>query len=433
MLIKGGKIVSSNSLSVADVRVRGERVLEVRRSLRRESGETVIDAKGLFVLPGMVDSHVHFRDFKDVMKEDWFSGSAAALAGGVTSVIEMPNSSLPTVSEDALNAKRLVASKKALCDYGFFFGATPSNQDASHRAQHETDVAGLKVFMGASTGRLLVHAFGDLYSHFSKYGKPIAVHAEDHECLEYFANRLGESHSKQRDPLCADLAVKKALALAHNTRTKLHVCHVTTREDVLQVQEARKRGVSVTCEVTPHHLFLDETNEKSLGAFSKVNPPLRSKKNRFALWDFLNRGAIDTLATDHAPHLKTEKARDVSEAPAGVPGLDTALPLMLNAVNEKKLSLPDVVRLYSFNPARLFGVSGAGSIAKGSRADLVLVDMTKSHEVLDGNLFTKCGWSPFEGWKLKGRVEKTWVRGQLAFDEGSIVARLPFGKPLSFG
>ncbi len=436
MIIRGGSVVTEKEVLTADVQVKEEKIVKIAHSIRPHSGENVIDALGLFLLPGMADAHVHFRDFKDVFKEDWLSGTSAALAGGVTSVIEMPNSSLPTISREALEAKRMVAAKKALCDYAFFFGATEQNHEEVQRVQHEKDVAGLKVYMGPSTGPLHVQDFGALYRHFAAFKKPSVVHAEDGDCLSYFSPSLPqtiENHSRLRNPLCAELAISKALLVAARTKTRLHFAHVSSPEEVALVAQAKREGLPVTCEVSPHHLFLDETHLKTLGNKAKVNPPLRSKRQRLALWEELKKGRIDCLATDHAPHLSEEKALDYADAPSGMPGLDTALPLLLNAVNEKQLELVDVARLYSYSPAKIFGLKKKGKIAVGMDADLVLVNLKKPQEILDGNLFTKCGWSAFEGWKLKGRIESVFVRGQLAFEEGHIVARLPFGKPLSLG
>ncbi|MFH1106356.1 MAG: dihydroorotase family protein [Candidatus Micrarchaeota archaeon] len=436
MIIRGGKAVIEGRAVPADISVSGGKITKIGKSLPCHSGETVVNAAGLYVLPGMVDAHVHFRDFKDSYKEDWFSGSSAALAGGVTSVMEMPNSPLPTTSHAALEAKKKVAAAKSFCDYAFFFGATPSNAGEAARSASDSSVAGLKVYMGPSTGGLDAGAFASLYDHFHAFRKPIAVHAESGDCLKYFSDKFEKTaanHSKIRDELCAQLAVSAAIDVAERTKARLHVCHVSTEEELNLIAEARNEGVRVTCEATPHHLFLSGADAARLGNFAKVNPPLRGKTHVAALWGALRNGTVDIVATDHAPHTADEKLKRYSEAPAGMPGLETALPLLLTAVNDRRLSLPDVVRLYSSRPAEIYGIRHKGRIAEGLDADLVLVDLKKEWTLRGDSLFTKCRWTAFERMRVKGKVARVFLRGEQAFDGGSITARRASGRPLRTG
>ncbi|MFH1199514.1 MAG: dihydroorotase family protein, partial [Candidatus Micrarchaeota archaeon] len=399
MLIRGGSAVVGGRIVLADVLVEGGKIAKVGKSIPAHSGVPTVDATGLFVLPGMVDAHVHLRDFKESYKEDWFSGTSAALAGGVTSVIDMPNNSLPTTSHPALEAKAQVAAKKALCDYAFFFGATPGNAGEAARAANDHHVAGLKLYMGPSTGNLDAGGFESLYSHFRAFRKPIAVHAESGDCLQYFSGKFEKTvanHSKLRDELCAELAVSAALDIAARTKARLHVCHVSTMQELTLIADAKREGINVTCEATPHHLFLCDSDAARLGNFAKVNPPLRAKAHAAALWKAIADGTVDIIATDHAPHSSEEKLKSYSDAPSGMPGLETALPLLLTAVNENKISLPDVVRIYSSKPAQIYGLHGKGQLAEGFDADLVLVDLKKEWQIRGEALFTKCRWSAFE-------------------------------------
>ncbi len=432
MIIRGGKAVVDGRIVQADIQVKDGKTARIAKSIPAH-GSKIIDASNLFVLPGMLDCHAHFRDFKESYKEDWFSGSSAALAGGVTSVLEMPNSSLPTTSHAALEAKKKVAAAKALCDYAFFFGATPHNAGEAARAASDHSIAGLKLYMGESTGNLDAGDFASVFSHFRAFRKPIAVHAESGECLKYFSGKHEKTlanHARIRDDLCAQLAVSTAIDVAERTGAKLHVCHVTTAEEIELIAEAKREGIRVTCEASPHHLFLSEADASRLGNFAKVNPPLRSKKHVAALWDAVSSGVVDIVATDHAPHSVEEKMRHYPEAPSGMPGLETAIPLLLTAVNEKKLSLVDVVRLYSLRPAEIYGIKNKGAIAAGNDADLVLVDLKKEWVVRGDAMFTKCRWSAFERMKLKGRVARVFLRGEEAFDGEHVVAKVGGGAPL---
>ncbi|MFH1199535.1 MAG: dihydroorotase family protein [Candidatus Micrarchaeota archaeon] len=436
MLIRGGSAVVGGRIVEADILVEGGKIAKVGKSLSAHSGAPIVDATGLFILPGMVDAHVHLRDFKESYKEDWFSGTSSALAGGVTSVLDMPNNSLPTTSHQALEAKELVAAKKALCDYAFFFGATPDNAGEAARSASDHRVAGLKLYMGPSTGNLDAGGFASVFAHFASFKKPIAVHAENGDCLQYFSDKFDKTaanHSRLRDELCAQLAVSTALDIAERTKARLHVCHVSTAEELELIADAKREGVNVTCEATPHHLFLSDSDAARLGNFAKVNPPLRNKQHVAALWDGLRKGVVDIIATDHAPHSSEEKLKSYSDAPSGMPGLETALPLLLTAVNEKRLSLPDVVRLYSTRPADIYRLHGKGQIAEGFDADMVLVDLKKEWQIRGEALFTKCRWTAFERKAVKGRVLRVFVRGEEAFDGEHITARQASGRPIRVG
>ncbi len=410
VLISGGTIVAGENVFVGDVLVEGERIAAVGTGLDDLAAQ-VVDATGLVVLPGLIDGHVHLREPGATHKEDWYTGTCAALAGGVTTVLAMPNTNPPLTDAVTLAHTLALAEKRAVCDFGLWLGATPGNADT---APHVAGVVGLKLYMSSATGDLLVADPARQHIHFSRYPRHrlLAVHAEDEGAVRYFATQ-GQRHP----PLCAALAVTRALVLAEALNRRLHVCHVSTAQELAFICMAKARGVSVTCEVTPHHLFLTKEDETRLGSLAMMNPPLRTRQDVAALWASL--GTVDAIASDHAPHTLAEKRSP--DPPPGVPGLETTLPLLLDAVNDGRLTLPEVVRLTASGPARVFGLADKGHIAPGYDADLTLVRLEAEH-TLDEPWFTRCGWSPFAGRRVRGRVERVWLRGREVFAGGQVVA-----------
>lgn len=424
-LMRGGRIVTPEGVFEGDILVKGERIAQVGREIEAPEAE-VVDAKGLFVLPGLIDAHVHLRDPGLTHKEDFYTGSCAALAGGVTTVLDMP-SSLPLVtSGETLALKQKVAGQKAVVDYGFFLGATKGNVGSTAQVE---GVVGLKMFMGGAEGELLVDDFAHQYEHFRGFpaDEVVAIHAEDAEALEYFTDLYpGGAHAARRPPICAGLAVARALVMAESRGRRLHICHMSTRIELELIEAVRKRGAKVSCEITPHHLFLTQEDGRRLGNLGKMNPPLRSRAEVEWLWENLDR--IDIIASDHAPHTLKEKGGE--QAPSGVPGLETMLPLLLMAVNEGRLDWEELARLTSANPARLFRLKGKGRIQAGYDADLVLVAPNEEWR-LGESLYTKCGWSPFTGWQVQGRVKVVFLRGREALQEGQILVEGGFGRQVS--
>lgn len=346
-------------------------------------------------LPGLIDAHVHLRDPGATHKEDFYTGTCAALAGGVVAVVDMPNNPSPTTSLRALKKKQKLVAKKAVCDYGFYFGASNKNWRVDKAAFDKT--FGLKIYMDHTTGPLLIENLQILENHFRAWPKekPILVHAEN-----------------------ATLAKAIGLALAY--RKWLHVCHVSQASELQLIKEAKKAGGKVTCEVTPHHLFLTKRDEKRLGSLAKMRPPLRTKKDQQALWQGINSGLIDYLASDHAPHTMAEKRS--SRPPNGVPGLETFLPLMLTAIKQKRLSLKKFIRLASLNPAKLLGVN--------LKSSWIEADLNKVWTIKNKDLKTKCGWSPFDGFKVKGKLIRVFIRGKKVFEDSQILVKEGFGRGL---
>ena len=368
-------------------------------------GEEVIDGKGLFALPGLIDPHVHLRDPGLTHKEDFRSGTRAALAGGFTTVLDMPNTRPPTTSAAALKKKAEIAKKKAVCDYGFHFGATKNNFGEVKKATPGS----LKLCMGETTGNLLVDDIYSIWKHFVNFPgeKPIIIHAEDEETL-----RAMEKMKAGRADAAERIAVEKARMLAEQANRAVYFAHTTTFE---AVRLAKIWGKSLM-EVTPHHLFLsEEKDRKRLGKFARVYPPLRSEAERRELWGALYN--VDTVGSDHAPHTPEEKKGGA----AGFPGLETSVALFLDAYNKGMVELPWIINRMAENPARIFGLRNKGRIGKGYDGDITLVDLDEAWTVDPSRFESKCGWSPYEGFKLRGRVNKVILRGNLVVDNAEIV------------
>ncbi len=430
MLIRNGVAILMDGPVRLDIHIRSEKIVEMAENLEPEREEQVVDASGLFVLPGFIDSHVHFRDPGATQKEDFLSGTQAALAGGVTTILDMPNTQPSTDSREHLATKAALAAAKAVVDYGLYLGATDTNVEEV--ASLAGEAAALKLYMGSSTGSLLVTEFSPIYRHFSTFphSKPIVVHAEDEQSLKYFGSLGLTDHNQSRPPVSAQIALSRALAIAEKTDRVLHVAHVTTERELELIQEAKRKGVRVTCEVTPLHLFLNEQDQQRLGNFGKVNPPLRSEKDQRALWHHLDR--VDTIATDHAPHTREEKNQPYEKAPSGMPGVQTMLPLLLTAASEGKITLEQIVERCVVHPARIFGLHTKGALEIGKDADVVLVNPEQDYEITNEQMLSKCGWTPFAGKKVKGKVEQVFVRGTLAYEHDTCLAKPGNGRSVCY-
>lgn len=417
-LIQGGRVVTPQGVLDVSVLIQGEWIVAVAPDIAPDSAE-VIDARGRFVLPGVIDAHVHLRQPGAEHKEDFDSGTAAALAGGVTTVLDMPNSPVATTSVSALADKAALAASLARCDFGLYIGATGDNADEAGAA---TDAVGLKLYMGSSTGNLLVADLKAQHRHFVAYpsARPLAVHAEDEEAVQAF------SRGERRPPTCAELAVGRAIALARATGRRLHVCHVSTGVEAELIALARRQGLAVTFEASPHHLFLTREDAARLGPLGMMNPPLRSREDVEALWGHL--GAVDMVASDHAPHTLEEKRS--ATPPAGVPGVETMLPLLFDAALAGRLTLPRLATLLAAGPASVFRLPYKGQIAPGYHADLVIID-PEAATVLGERVHSRCGWTPFAGRSVRGRIERVLLRGADAYAGGEVLAEPGWGRLVS--
>ncbi|HKP98450.1 MAG TPA: dihydroorotase [Fibrobacteria bacterium] len=418
-LIRNATVMTPQGPAAADVLVENGVIRSVGASLKAP-GAVVLDAKGLTLIPGAIDPQVHFREPGMEWKEDLASGSRAAAAGGVTGFLEMPNTSPPTVTAELMEAKKKIAASKCLVNYNFFIGATPENMAELLAVKN---VCGIKVFMGASTGSLLVDKLADLDRIFSQGRRLIAVHAEDEALIRENKSRYTgltnvADHALIRSPEVALRATRTAVELSRKYRRRLHILHMTTQEEA-EFLAREKPGLPVSAEVCPQHFLLSAPEcYDNLGTYAQMNPPLREKRHGEALWHALKTGIIDCIATDHAPHTREEKDKGFPHAPSGMPGVETSLPLMLNRVNQGLCTLAEVVRWMCENPARLYGLKNKGRIEPGYDADLVLVDMAREKTIENGKLQTKVNWSPYNGWKTKGWPVATLVRGNVVYREG---------------
>ncbi len=422
LLIRNGIVVTPDEIARRDILIEGETIRQVAPEIV-DADAPRIDADGFYILPGLIDAHVHLRDPGATHKEDFATGTRAALAGGVTTVLDMPNNPQPTTTQQAMEEKRRIARDRAFCDFGLYVGATADNWKLGIK---DWGAVGVKIYLGASTGDLLVTDFDSTYRHFSaSHHLPIVVHAEDNDALKFFSH-LAARHSAKRPPIAASIAVARALAIAEATGRQLHIAHLSTAAELELVRDARARRVNVTCEMTPQHIFLSTDDEERLGAFGVVNPPLRSPEDVRALWQGLAQ--CDLIATDHAPHTLAEKQS--TQPPSGMPGLETMLPLLLNATNEKRLTLQDIARLTARNPARVFHLARKGEIAPGYDGDFVFVRLDEQH-VLQKPWQCKCNWSPFEGWQVRGKIARVFLRGREVIRDGQIVAQSGYGKEVA--
>jgi len=432
LLFKGATVVNQDGASEADIGVRDGRIAAIGSIKKKQSGETV-DVSGLHILPGVIDTQVHFREPGFEHKEDLESGSRSAVLGGVTAVFEMPNTRPATTSAEALADKVSRATGRMFCDFAFFVGATRDNVDRLATLELLPGAAGVKVFMGSSTGDLMVDDEETLARVLATIRRRAAFHAEDEARLKARLSHRREgdpsSHSEWRDPQAALMATTRLLRMASASGKRVHVLHVSTAEEMELL--ARHKDIA-SVEVTPQHLTLAATEAyKALGTLAQMNPPLRDRAHQERLWWGLREGVVDVLGSDHAPHTLEEKAKSYPATPSGMPGVQTLVPVMLDHVNEGRLSLARFVDLTSAGPQRLFGIAGKGRIAVGYDADLTIVDL-KAKRVIDNPwIGSKCGWTPFAGRKVKGFPVGTVVRGRRAMWEGELGE--PGGKPVRFG
>lgn len=422
---------SDGTTIAADVACEDGRIVRVEPAISGEARET-IDAAGALLMPGVIDPHVHFREPGKEYKEDLASGSRAAARGGVTSFLEMPNTEPATTNQAALDEKLARAAVSSVVNYGFFIGATPDNLGDINTAG---PVAGIKIFMGCSTGNLLVHKDQDLERIFANGERLIVVHAEDeariHARKQEFADRRdAAAHSLIRDNQCALRASERALAFSKKYRRPLHILHVSTREEVELLR--RDKPAWVRAEAIPNHLFLNDSDYERQGGRVQMNPPIRTRIDNVALWSALHDGVIDFMGTDHAPHTLAEKDLPFPQTPSGMPGVETALPLMLTQMRAGQCTLREILRWMCSGPAQAYRIPNKGEIREGFDADLTLVDLERKKTVRNEDLFTKCRWSPYAGRELTGWPLYTIVGGDVVFARGLIRPQVR-GRALEFG
>ena len=421
ILIKNARCVSSQGIITQDVLLESGKISKLGKIADRYA-EEIIDAGHLFLIPGALDPQVHFRDPGLTWKEDLRTGSMAAAAGGVTSFFDMPNTKPSTITIEAMAERKRVAAEKCVVNFNFFIGATNTNLDVLNKVEN---VPGIKIFMGSSTGDLLVSAVKDLDEIFGNGSRLIAVHAEDDDIINaaqatYKNSTDFNHHQFVRPPEAALKATMLAVELAIKYQRRLHILHMTTLDEVRYLEIQKSKG-PISAEVCPQHLVLSAPSVyNKLGAYAQMNPPIRDITHSEALWNGLVNGIIDCIATDHAPHTHEEKAKPFGEAPSGMPGVETSLPLMLDRANRGMCKVEDVVKWMCEKPVELYKVQNKGYIREGFDADLVLVDMEKQKTIENGKLMTKVNWSPYHGWTTQGWPVMTIVNGNVVFNEGAI-------------
>lgn len=428
--LAGGTVHLPGGPAAQDLWVRDGRVAQIGG--QGDAG-AVIDCTGLDVLPGVIDTQVHFREPGLVHKEDLESGSRAAVLGGVTAVFEMPNTNPNTDSVEAIADKLARAKDRMWCDHAFYVGATAANAEQLGELERLPGTAGVKIFMGSSTGNLLVDDDSNLLRVLRSGHRRVAIHAEDEDRMNA---RAGErvtgdprSHPVWRDDESAMIATRRILRLAREAGRRIHVLHVTTPAE-LELLGQNKDVAS--CEVTPQHLTLaGEEAYPRLGTHAQMNPPIRSGAHRDGLWYWLNQGVPDVIGSDHAPHTLEEKAKPYPASPSGMPGVQTLLPLMLDHVAAGRLTLQRLIDMTSAGPQRLFGLVGKGRIAVGYDADFTIVDLKKRWTVEEPWLASRAGWSPFTGMTLTGKPIGTIIRGEQVMWEGQLASQA-IGAPLHF-
>ena len=441
VLIKNAQIVNEGTITSGDVLIEADRIAEIAPSISVKNADTkVIDADGFYLIPGMIDDQVHFREPGLTHKATIKTESRAAVAGGITSFIEMPNTVPQATTIDLLEEKFAIAAKDAHANYSFMFGGTNDNLSEILKVD-KTKVAGLKLFLGSSTGNMLVDNPKVLEEIFSKTDLLISTHCEDEETIKknleqaiaiYGDDIPMEKHPEIRSEQACYISSSQAIALAKKTGARLHVFHLSTaKETKLFDKKMALKDKKITAEVCVHHLWFTSEDYASKGTKIKWNPAVKTKKDREGLWKALNEGRIDVIATDHAPHTLEEKNNVYTKAPSGGPLVQHALEALFEMHRKGYITVEKLVEKVAHNPAILFEIKERGYIREGYKADLVLINPNAPWTVTKENIAYKCGWSPFEGTTFRARVTHTFVNGHLAYENGKI-AKTTKGERLTF-
>ena len=441
ILIKNAKIVNEGSIFEGDVLIENDLIVEISDSISLKTSDCkVIDAEGSYLIPGAIDDQVHFREPGLTHKGDIESESRAAVAGGITSFIEQPNTVPNAVTQEILEDKYEIAAKKSFANYSFMMGATNDNLEEVLKTNPK-NVAGIKIFLGSSTGNMLVDKEETLEKIFSSTPMLIAVHCEDETTIQNnlaeFKEQYGEdipvtAHHLIRSAEACYISSSKAVALAKKTGARLHIFHLSTAKEMeLFTNKIPLEDKKITAEVCVHHLWFTDEDYKTKGNFIKWNPAVKTAEDRAELWKALNDGRIDVIATDHAPHTKEEKAQSYLKAPSGGPLVQHAVVAMFEAHHQGKISVEKIVEKMCHNPAKIFKIEKRGFIKEGYFADLVIVNPSLPWSVKPENILYKCGWSPFENFTFKSRITHTFVNGEMLYNNFK-VKDIRAGKRLLF-
>jgi len=431
LIIKNGTCYIDDNLEKLDLGIQNGKISHIG-NLKEEKSKNTIDVTNKIVLPGLMDTQVHFREPGSVDAEDLHSGSRAAIVGGITSVFEMPNTNPPTTNFEEFQ-KKINIGKRMYCNHAFYFGATAENYQLLEKLKDLDGCCGIKLFAGSSTGNLLVDKEDDIEKVFKHASKVVAVHSEDEEILKLrkklIENGNVKTHPVWRNEEVAISSTRKIVKIAKRLNKKAHILHVTTKEEVDFLSQ--NKG-NITFEITPQHLTIYAPDcYDNLGSYAQMNPPIRDKSHYDRLWYAVRNNYNDTIGSDHAPHLKINKEKLYPNSPSGMPGVQTILPVMLNHMNNGKINLNQIVNFLCKNPVKIFGIKNKGYIKKNFDADFTIVDLKKEIEIKNENIESKCGWSPFNGYKFKGVPIYTIIGGDIKMQDGKIIGE-PTGKPLSF-
>jgi dihydroorotase len=431
LIIKNGSCYIDGKLTKTDIGLSGGKIKKIGKIELNSS--KVYDATDKVVLPGIIDTQVHFREPGSTDAEDLESGSRAAVLGGVTSLFEMPNTNPPTANLIEFDKKLKAAKNRMHSNYAFYFGATPDNTDQLADLKNVEGCCGVKLFAGSSTGNLLVDKEADIEKVISSSNRIVSIHSEDEDIIKLRKKFIKKgdvhSHPEWRNVECAMSSTRRVVKIAERYNKKIHVLHVTTKDEVDFLAMHKK---NVTFETTPQHLTLYAPDcYDKLGTYAQMNPPLRTKEHYDRLWVAIKNNIVDVLGSDHAPHLKVNKDKVYPDTPSGMPGVQTIFPVMLDHVNNEKLSLKQLINLMCENPCRIFGIKNKGFIKEGFDADLTIADMNKEVVIKDEMIASKCGWTPFNNYKVKGFPVGTIVNGNLVMSDGKVVLESK-GEPLKF-
>jgi dihydroorotase len=431
LIIKNGSCYVNGKLEKTDIALIDNKIKKIGKV--EVNNNKVFDASNKLVLPGIIDTQTHFREPGSTDREDLESGSRAAVLGGVTSVFEMPNTNPPTSNLVEFDKKLNLAKNRMHCNYAFYFGATPENADQLSKLKDLKGCCGVKLFAGSSTGQLLVDKEADIEKVISQSDRVVSIHSEDEEILNLRKKFIKEgdvhSHPEWRNTECAISSTRRVVKIAERYNKQIHVLHVTTKEEVDFLAMHKK---NVTFEITPQHLTLYAPDcYNKLGAFAQMNPPIRTKEHYDRLWVAVKNSIVDVLGSDHAPHSKEDKKKKYPASPSGMPGVQTILPVMLNHINNEKLSLEQLIKLMCENPCKIFGIKNKGYIKEDFDADLTIVDMNKEQIIKDEMIASKCGWTPFNNFIVKGFPIATIVNGKIVMSDGKVNIE-GSGQPLDF-
>jgi len=431
LIIKNGSCYIGGKLTKTDIGLSGNKIKKIGKIELNSS--KVYDATDKVVLPGIIDTQVHFREPGSTDAEDLESGSRAAVLGGVTALFEMPNTNPPTSNLVEFDKKLKAAKNRMHSNYAFYFGATPDNTNQLAKLKDVEGCCGVKLFAGSSTGNLLVDKEADIEKVISSSDRIVSIHSEDEDIIKLRKKFIKKgdvhSHTEWRNVEVAMSSTRRVVKIAERYNKKIHVLHVTTRDEVDFLAMHKK---NVTFETTPQHLtmYAPDCYDK-LGTYAQMNPPLRTKEHYDRLWLAIKNNIVDVLGSDHAPHLKENKDKEYPNSPSGMPGVQTIFPVMLDHVNNGKLTLQQLINLMCENPCKIFGIKNKGYLKEGYDADLTIADMNKEVVIKNEMIASKCGWTPFNNYKVTGFPVATIVNGHLVMSEGKVIMESK-GTPLKF-